>query len=208
MKLKTGKPGWPFYFWWAAASLVSVLIALLIYLIVITPVNGMVGDTLVIDGQKRITEDYLLPYIFWPALGLITGLTQYFLIRRYLPRVFPWIYVTTLAWPLALYGTRVLYLNLAGAIHPIVFGVMKAILTGGVIGSAQWLVLRRKVLWSGLWIVFTLAGWGISAALSDTLDLWVMAPPAVTTAAAWYFLLDYFPERALPERKTVPDPGS
>jgi hypothetical protein len=189
-----------------AASLVSVLIALLIYMIVITPVNGLVGDTPVLDGQKRITEDYLLPYIFWPALGLITGLTRYFLIRRYLPRVISWIYVTTMAWPLALYGIRVLYLNLAGTIHPTIFGVMRAILTGGVIGITQWLVLHQKVPWSGLWIVFTIAGCGLGAGFSNYMDLWVMAPPALTTAAAWYFLLDYFPGRVLPGEELVQVP--
>jgi hypothetical protein len=67
--------------------------------------------------------------------------------------------------------------------------------TGGIIGLAQWLVLRKRVPRAGWWILANVLGWGVSALFSRVLDLWVLGAPALVTVVGWWLLLDMLPSR-------------
>ena len=106
------KPEWYFYPGWVVLSAISIPIAWVIYWALISQVEKVMGGTIQVGGQTRITEDFLLLYILCPALGLVTGLLQYLLLRRYLLRMGWWITATTLGWSLAFIGGDLLYRTL------------------------------------------------------------------------------------------------
>ena len=190
------RPKWFFYPGWVALSAISILLALAVYLVLISPIERIVGDKILVGGQSRITEDFLLPYISWPSLGLANGLLQYLLLRCYLPRMGWWIVATALGWSLASFGTRRLYyatLSTTFDVNSVWFVVVKIILTGGTIGLAQWFVLRQRVHHAAWWILANVLGWGISAVFSTWLDLWVFGVPAIATVVALWLLLDQLP---------------
>ena len=191
-------PDWFFYSAWVALHIVSVLFALAIYFALIFPIKSITGEYILIAGQSHITEDFLLPYIFYPTLALANGLWQYYLLRRYLSGIDWWIGATVLGWLVALFGTQFLFrVNVATNldVNSFQFELVKILLTGGTIGLAQWLVLRQRGPHAAWWILANVIGWGISAVFSSLLDLWVLAAPALVTVIAWWLLLDQWPRR-------------
>ena len=80
MKTDNRKPEWCIYPGWVVLSAISIPIAFAIYWVVISQVVKAAGSTIQVGGQPHITEDFLLPYIFFPAIGLVTGVFQYLLL--------------------------------------------------------------------------------------------------------------------------------
>jgi hypothetical protein len=197
------RPKWFLYPGWVALSAISLLLAVAVYRVLISPIVEIVGDKILVGGQSHITEDFLVPYICFPALGLANSLLQYLLLRRYLPRMGWWIVATALGWSLALFGTRRLYyapLSTTFDVNSVWFMVVETILTGGTIGLAQWFVLRQRVHHAAWWIPANVLGWGISGMLSRWLDLWVFGAPAIATSVALWLLLDQLPRREVRKR--------
>lgn len=162
-----------------------------------------VGDTINVGGQSHITEDFLLPYIFRPMLGLVFGFLQYVLLRRHLPRMGWWIIGTTLSWSLGLIGSRVLYSTVDVTLDQSVIWieVLLTALIGGSMGLAQWLVLRQRVPRSAWWIIANLIGWGVvgwGAATVTTrmviLAVSIILVPGIVTGVTLWWLLDRLPQ--------------
>lgn len=96
------KPEWPFYGAWILLSVLSVPIAFVLSLLIMKLATMFVGDFIYVDSVPHITEDYLSSYCFVPLLGLVIGIAQYLLLRRYLPGMGWWVAATILGWCLGL----------------------------------------------------------------------------------------------------------
>jgi hypothetical protein len=192
------KPEWFFYPGWVVLSAICFPIAFAIYWVLIFQIEKVVGDVILVGGQRHITEDFLVPYILWPAAGLVTGLLQYLLLRRYLQRIGWWIAATTLGLLLGLIGGRLLSHTLyALDVDSIWFETLMAALAGGSMGLAQWLVLHQRVRHAAWWILANVMGWGIlgwgAAALSNQMAIpavGIMLTPGIATSVALWLLLD------------------
>jgi hypothetical protein len=154
------------------------------------------------------------PYILWPAVGLVTGLLQYLLLRRYLQRMGWWIAATTLGWLLGHIGGRLLSCTLYGTldIDSIWFETLVTALVGGSMGLAQWLVLHQCVRHAAWWILANVLGWGVlgwgAAALSSQMVIpavGIMLMPGIATSVALWLLLDQLPQREGNGRNTPPN---
>ena len=192
------KPEWFFYPGWVVLSAISIPIAWVIYWVLISLIKKVVGDTIQVGGQPHITEDFLLLYILCPALGLVTGLLQYLLLRRHLPRMGWWIATTTLGWSLAFIGGSLLYRASYTTldVNSMGFVALRIVLVGGAIGLAQWLVLRRRVRYAAWWILANVLGWGaliVGETFSSLLAFLMM--PAIATSFALWLLLDRLPHQ-------------
>ncbi len=208
------KPSWFFYLAWVALVSISIPIAFAIYWALISLVKEAVGSTIQVGGQSHITEDFLLPYILWPALGLVTGFLQYLLLRRHLPRIGWWIAATTLGWSLGLIGGRVLYRTLYGTldVSAIWFEILMTALAGGAMGLAQWLVLHQRVRHAAWWILANILGWGVVGWGAATLSNQMVIPavgivlvPGIATSIALWLLLDRLPQREGSGSNTPPN---
>ena len=198
------KPSWFFYPAWVALVSISIPITFAIYWALISFVKEAVGSTIQVGGQPHITEDFLLPYILWPALGLVTGFLQYLLLRRHLSRIGWWIAVTTLGWSLGLIGGRVLYRTLYGTldVSAIWFETLMTALAGGAMGLAQWLVLHQRVRHAAWWILANVLSWGVvgwgAATLSNQMVMpavGILLVPGIATSIALWLLPDRLPQR-------------
>ena len=140
---------------------VSLPIAVAIYWALISLVKEVVGSTTQIGGQLHITEDYLVPYILWLVLGLVTGFLQYLLLRRYLSKIGWWIATTTLGWIVGFKDESLLTTSLCGTLDVRArwFEALMTALAGGVMGLAQWLVLYQRVRHASLWILANALSW-------------------------------------------------
>jgi hypothetical protein len=197
------KPEWFFYPGWIVLNAISIPIAWVISWGLISQVERVVGGTIQVGGQTHITEDFLLSYVFFPALGLSTGFLQYLLLRRYLPRMGWWIAATALGWPLAFVGIRLIPDTMFTALvaDSMGFVVLAIVLVGGSIGLAQWLVLHQRVRHATWWILANVLGWGVAGlvgggTISNLLDVLAfgLLPPIATGVAVW-LLLDRLPQR-------------
>jgi hypothetical protein len=195
------KPKWFFYPGWVVLSTLSTPIAWLISLAIISQIGRVVGGTIEVAGRTRITEDFLIDYVFFSLLALLTGCLQYLLLRRYLPRAGWWIVATALGWPL---GIAVVYLGYA--VWPVVLNAnstWSAMLVGAVTGLAQWLVLRRQVPRAGWWVLASALGWGLvrliaGEVFTSPLALLVIgAVPAAVTGFAMWWLLAHLPQHEI-----------
>jgi hypothetical protein len=192
------KSKWFLYPGWVVLSTLGILIAWLTSWAIISQIEHVVGGTIEVAGRARITEDFMLGYVFFPLFALLTGLLQYLLLRHYLSRMGWWIATPALGW---LLGIAVVYLGYA--IWPVVLNARStwwAVLVfasiGATTGLVQWLVLRRRVPRAGWWVLASVLGWGLVRPVSGEsftsppellLGLGVV-PSAVTGLALWWLL--------------------
>lgn len=197
------KPAWYFYPGWVALSVISIPIAWSLTWAIVSRIVQIVGGRIQVAGQSHITEDFIGVYVLLPMLGLLFGVLQYFLLRRYFPRMGWWIAATVLGWvvPLILLS----FLSSAGlfpalGVDPVWSGALGLTLLLGVpVGLCQWFVLRRRIHRAAWWILASILGWGVAGlvsgeTISSQLDVMaVMLLPPIAASIAWWLLLDRLP---------------
>ena len=151
----------------------------------------------------------LADYIFMSLLGLLTGLLQYWLLRRFLPRIGWWIAVTAVVWPLVLTFFQLGYAfgpaSMANSIWPTAEDALRGIgffSVGIVTGLFQWGLLRSRVSGAEWWILANLLGWGlvhliVGASDSLVVQLFLGAVPAIFTGLALWWLLSHLPHHKI-----------
>ncbi|MBN2501341.1 MAG: hypothetical protein JXB38_11230 [Anaerolineales bacterium] len=109
------------------------------------------------------------PIILEPVcIGLSTGIFQWLVLRSIIKKSGWWVLATTvgwLTWELFVYPFSTFnFMALLGS------DLGQLLVVGGVLGSLQWLVLRKKSPYAGLWIVMTLLGVSADAAMAVFMD--------------------------------------
>jgi ABC-type tungstate transport system substrate-binding protein len=196
------KPERSFYVNWIVLSAFSVPIAFFLSVIILKIVTSLVGDYVVVDGVRHITEDYLALYTLVPSISLITGALQYALLSQYLPRMGWWVLVTVAGWAL---GALLIALpGWLGWMDPPLYKMaLIFLLMGSAIGSSQWLLLRRRFTRAGWWIAANIAGWGLLGLITPNNSIGqfglftVGLLPACATAAVLALLMKQAPPAEL-----------
>lgn len=196
-------PGWMLIFGWMGLSVLSLLLTWGLTLVIIKGINIVIGDTILVEGQTRITEDYLAAYVIFILVGFLSGLLQFLLIRKFISKAGWWILATFLGWmtPFGIAKIASLFDPAGWAFYTIsavsiLFGTV-----GGVLGLAQWLVLKAQVRLAGWWILISALAWGltgliIGSTISETYDFWVLLLlPALATGLGLWLLLVWLPGR-------------
>jgi hypothetical protein len=122
------------------------------------------------------------------GVGVFIGLAQWFVLRRYFSSAWGWILASAAGW---IFGWAIIT---SGLFVPPGGGLFTAIVSGAIfglsMGVAQWLVLRRWVRLSGLWILLSIPGWtiGLIGLLGSIL---AGAAAGVITGFAFDFLLRF-----------------
>jgi hypothetical protein len=201
MIIANEKPHWFFYFGWVALNVIAVIMAWYIASAITSQVTKIVGDMIQVGGESHITEDFLFIYVLLPITGLVTGVFQYILLRRYLPHMGWWIAATLVGW-LTLLLIRLLIRLLApsNSTFSIMLGLL---LIGATMALPQLWMLRQRVGHAFWWPLAYGMGWGIVGLLNvvtseaTPLLLAIALMPAITTGIACWLLLDRFPNREL-----------
>jgi hypothetical protein len=211
------KPEWFFYPAWIVLTAACIPLAWSVMMALLSLIIKIAGDTIVVAGQTHITEDFLGLYILFPAIGLLSGLLQYPLLRRYLPRMGAWIGVTLLGWLLM----PVSFALISGALlHSLAIdskwsGPVAFVLVSVLVALPQWLVLRRRARHAALWSVARLVGWVLTmlvtgANISTAPDVLAVCllPPAVECVAWWLMLDRLVPGEGQPQGNGKPIAGT
>ncbi len=117
------------------------------------PIGGTLAHVLVgaVDGVGRAALAGLIT-------GLVIGLAQWLVLRQAIPLSPGWIAVTGVGMTVGLaLGTALFGTENAG--NPLIF---RAVVTGLVIGIAQWLLLREHVAMNIWWIPVMAGAWAIA----------------------------------------------
>jgi hypothetical protein len=176
----------------------SIPVTFLLDLAILKLISAYVGDFITVNGVRHITEDYLGMYVFVPLAGVLSGLLQYAVLRRRLPRMGGWVLATPGGWLLgslliALPGrlgwTDILLTNI-----PLMFLAM-----GFSVGMAQWLLLRRRLPRAGWWIPASILGWGALGLILRSGGIGMLGIagmgflPGCATAAVLWLLMERLP---------------
>ena len=191
MIIANKKPGWFFYLGWVALNAMAVIIAFYI--------------TWAIMSLLTETEDSYL-FLLFPIIGLLTGILQYILLRRYLPHMGGWIAATFLGWlmPFVILFIFSKLLIPGSSTVRIVLGMM---VLGTTVALPQWWLLRKRVQHAWWWVLVFGLAWGM-VGLYDLLTLSDLFPvllgfaivPAIATSIACWLLLDRLPNHELSSR--------
>ena len=194
------KPRWSFYLLWILLTSLSLPVAFLLDLIILRIIIFFVGDFIYVDGVQHITEDYLGVYTFIPIAGLLTGLLQYGLLRRYLPQMSSWVVVTIGGWLLGIFLILIPgWVNWTNSM----FNIELALIVMGLsIGVGQWLLLRRRFLRAGWWIGANIVGWGLLALIREgnSFDQFILFTLGLLPASATALMLAILMDQVQPSR--------
>jgi hypothetical protein len=192
MIIANKKPGWFFYFGWVALNASAVIMAWYITFAIMSLVTG--------------EDDSLILYLLFPIIGLLTGILQYILLRRYLPHMGWWIAATFLGWLMPFVWFFIfsrLFIPGSSTVR-IVLGM---IVLGTTVALPQWWLLRKRVQHAWWWVLVFGLAWGM-VGLYDLLTLSDLFPvllgfaivPAIATSIACWLLLDRLPNHELSSR--------
>ena len=197
------KPRWSFYLGWVVLNFIAVVLAGSIAWILISQIVKIVGGTIQVGGQSRITEDSLFLYVLFPIIGLLTGVFQYILLRQYLPHMAWWIAATLLGW-LTPFVTGYFIIAIFAQKNDTFSIMLGMFLIGTAIVVPQWWMLRQRVRYASWWILAHGFGWCITGLLNlVTLSepfpvlLAIALMPAIATGVACWLLLDWLPKHEL-----------
>jgi hypothetical protein len=202
MMAKNETPRWSFYLGWVVVNFLAVVAAGLIALALIILITQIIGDTIQVAGQSRITEDFLFMYVLFPVIGLLVGFLQYLLLRRYLPRMTGWIPATFLGW-LMPFITGYLIVTVLGFDNDTFSLSLGLLMIGASVALPQWLLLRQRVRYAFWWILASGLAWGLVGLLNPVTSeplpvlLAIALLPAIATGIAFWLLLDWYPKNRL-----------
>jgi hypothetical protein len=192
MIIANKKPGWFFYFGWVALNASAVIMA---WYITFAIMDRVVGE-----------DDSLILILLFPIIGLLTGILQYILLRRYLPHMGWWIAATFLGWLMPF----VWFFIFSRVIIPgssTVRIVLGMIVLGTTVALPQWWLLRKRVQHAWWWVLVFGLAWGM-VGLYDLFTLSDLFPVllgfavvlAIATSIACWLLLDRLPNHELSSR--------
>lgn len=118
---------------------------------------------------------FLFPNLAFIIIGIVLGILQGFVLQNYLPKNRKWMIATSLGW--ALGALIILFGGLDG------MDIIAGLVIGITTGTAQWMVLRRELFWSGWWVVMSIVAWTTGMALLPGIFLTGVMAGAITGIA-------------------------
>jgi hypothetical protein len=196
MFIANEKPRWFFYLGWVALNVIAVIMAWYIAWAIMSQVTNIVGGRIQVGGESHITEDFLLVYVLFPIIGLLTGIFQYLLLRRYLPHMVWWITATLVGWLMPFIIGFIISALLAPSNNTFLI-MLGMLLIGTAIALPQWWMLRQRVHHASWWLLAYAIGWWMVGLLNFITTepipilLAVGLIPAITTCIACWLLLGW-----------------
>jgi hypothetical protein len=190
------KSRWLFYLKWVVLNDITNVVAGYVAFALLLLIAGVIGDTMQVAGQTRITEDFLWFYVLCPILGLFTGILQYVLLRRYLPHMAWWIAATLFGWLLLFIVSFIFTAIIPHGLDPATpWEVLGVTLMGMTIALPQWWMLRKRVHHAAWWILANGIGWAVVGLLNHlhsepfiVISAIALIPAIATGVACWWLI--------------------
>ena len=155
--------GRSFWLRWVSASTAGIAIAGTLTIVPGGPLEELAAQEGIIQRILCGTIDDTLTVLALAVLGLI----QWVVLRPWLPQIRAWMWIGASALPLLIGGALGLTPGLIdpGILMSLIPGLAPGLAMGVLMGLMQWLALRRRVSYAGLWIPANIGGWAIAAVL-------------------------------------------
>jgi len=144
---KTIRFSWKIFWEWLLANLIGSIVGGIFLFFIAFISTGGFGSPSMENPQVSYIKLFMQRLLTGGAFGLILGICQAFVIMAYLKNTSTWILTTTAGFAIGMASESVFppstYLSWA--------------LTGILVGIFQWMVLRKQVQKSWLWIVVNFA---------------------------------------------------
>ncbi len=154
--------GWRFWVAWMLATTMAAIA----FLVVVWPVNSMMGPAGPLGGTTPPGPRGAAVWIEGILMGAVLGLGQWLVLRKYLPGSGWWVLATAIGYLLS---------GLVGRLLPIGLSNLQSVLlpleSGIALGISQWVVLRQRLNQAGWWIVFSITGWALGFGLTPAMYL-------------------------------------
>ena len=188
------KPRVRFIVTWVGLTALAVPLTWFLVTAILMVVSAQVGGTILVGGQTRVTEDYLMSYLFLPLLGLTSGALQYLLLKQFFSRMGWWIPASLAGWSLPIIVFQLIVSALIQIPESPASMLITAVLIGFLIAFPQWLVLRRRLAKAGWWLAAGAVGWGaaigiVSLPIGSLFGIVaIILPPALSSGLVLYLL--------------------
>lgn len=93
----------------------------------------------------------LLPGIALLAAGIGAGFMQWLILQQRISQPVRWFWSTAAGWGV---GCLVVLFGL-----PAELDMFSGVILGLAVGTAQWIILRNDLQWTGWWVVFSIMAW-------------------------------------------------
>jgi len=159
------KPTWKFYFLWVAANAIGMIVGAGISFLFVLSVLGAF-DAPMPEGEASQTPMWItavLALIVFAPLGGILGFMQWLVVQDHIRNSALW----SITPAIALYSSMAIQTTIAPS--PYQFHLPSLFFFwfffGGLSGVFQWLILRRQLNYSGLWILANFVAGAIAGIL-------------------------------------------
>ncbi|MDE5068624.1 MAG: hypothetical protein O4752_05520, partial [Trichodesmium sp. St4_bin8_1] len=163
--------GWRFWFQWMLANIVGGVVGFFVGLLVDQWANNTIGSF----GLA----------VFGTVFGAVVGSLQWWVLRKRLSQARWWILATALASAILFSTAEVMWNAVRDVVsNTVIQVVVISSVVGLVIGSAQWLVLRKQLSQSHWWILASVLG--ITATL---FAIFYYSRRFEPTSSSWFLIL-------------------
>jgi len=130
-------------------------------------VGFIIGIVSLFGGVFSVLGEIFSAFMFGASIGAVVGVLQWLVLRRRVSKAGWWILASTAGLAVAF---AVVYLAVAYGSPGDLDDVAAMALGGAVMGTLQWLVLRRQVSRAGWWVLASTVGWGLCGAVAAAGD--------------------------------------
>lgn len=151
----------PIWLWWTLAAVLGFAggMAIKTSIEILAEIGGFTAALAAISPP-------MFGALFGAMLGLCTGLAQWLALRRRVDGVGTWVLATLLAWTLFWFLHNAEVFGFAHSPWGLVAqGFGHGAIAGGMIGVAQFLVLRSRVPGAGRWPLVSIVRWSVGGAI-------------------------------------------
>jgi hypothetical protein len=149
---------WPVAVWWVLATILAWPVGLILGILLMLAASAL----------AELNEDRIAMLLVLLCVGVASGVTQWLVLRRYMPTAQGWVPVT-----LAGYLAAVLFVVISNASLTLMPAPVLFALLGAAIGLCQWTLLRHL---SGAWL------WPAATAAGFVSFAWLAYNPAHSLA--------------------------
>ncbi len=169
--IKSKRPAWRFYILWVLANGIGPIIGVFVFFFLAASL-GLLGSRLpgqqtnLDSGWKMITEYSLASHCFSAA---IIGAMQWLVLRKHITNSRFWFATSAIAMVTGIAASSVM--SMFFPLHQMSSLLISWFLFGSVSGVLQWVMLRKQLHYSGLWIFVNVIAGGIAGVFLPDLGI-------------------------------------
>ena len=205
-KVERPQMGWSLWLRWVLATVAGFTLTR----VVGVPVGLIAGSIIAAWAVGGVPEDKMENIVSWVVFGVVayglagaaTGMMQWLILRRHLKGASWWVLSSALSFAM---GAALGFLasGLLEVLGTPTGAFLIIVASGPVVGTAQWVVLRRQVYRAGWWILATSLAWGLGWSIELLTGSLAFVASGIVVAAITGAVLVWLLRRPAPSVESI-----